>query len=240
MAPQSSDDEDVHHELLSDFHTYERDDHGKDPLGLTFFAGSIMALLSVDNNDPPYPCSDAILDESERRVAPDQFDERYETGKYEVWAYYAYFIGNSGLTLFNFAPTAFQNLLSQAAGETGVLRFAGEYAISDVEIPAIGFGRSRIHRDRTINSIVLLSNGISFIIQIFIFLILGSLAGTFSFGCRLRMTTAKLKALDFGPWRPKILIVQSLVAIAIGFGWLGIHTPEKWMVGTIMYIIGRE
>ena len=32
-------------------------------------------------------------------------------------------------------------------------------------------------RNRTVNSIVLLSNGISFVIQIFIFLILGSLAG---------------------------------------------------------------
>ena len=70
--------------------------------------------------------SDSNLNSSDRPVAPDQFDERYETGKYEIWAYYAYFIGNSGLTLFNFAPTAFQNLLSQAAGDNGVLHFAGE------------------------------------------------------------------------------------------------------------------
>ena len=54
------------------------------------------------------------------------------------------------------------------------------------------------------------------------------------------MAPAKLRNLDFGPWRPNILIVQSLIAIAIGFGWLGIHTPEKWFIGTIMYIIGRE
>ena len=37
MARLSSDDRDVHHELLSDFHTYERDDHGKICLGLTLF-----------------------------------------------------------------------------------------------------------------------------------------------------------------------------------------------------------
>lgn len=35
-------------------------------------------------------------------------------------------------------------------------------------------------RDRTINSIVLLSNGISFAIQIVVFLFLGSFAGKFS------------------------------------------------------------
>jgi hypothetical protein len=37
----------------------------------------------------------------------------------------------------------------------------------------------RLYRDRTINSIVLLSNGISFAIQIFVFLFLGSFAGEF-------------------------------------------------------------
>ena len=101
---------------------------------------SPSCLLSTRPPAPPVPqtmanvrrygstdCdSENSLNGSGRPVAPDQFDERYETGKYEIWAYYAYFIGNSGLTLFNFAPTAFQNLLSQAAGNKGVLHFAGE------------------------------------------------------------------------------------------------------------------
>lgn len=94
----------------------------------------------------------------EQLVAPDQFDPRYETSKWEIWAYYAYYIGNNGLTLFNFAPTAFQNLLNEAAGDARTLRYAGS--------------------DRTINSIVLVSNGISFAIQIVLFLIIGSYAGT--------------------------------------------------------------
>lgn len=93
----------------------------------------------------------------EQPLAPDQFNPKYETSRWEIWAYYAYYIGNNGLTLFNFAPTAFQNLLSQAAGDAGVLRFAGV--------------------NRTINSIVLVSNGISFAIQIVLFLIIGSYAG---------------------------------------------------------------
>ncbi|KAF2099009.1 hypothetical protein NA57DRAFT_38857 [Rhizodiscina lignyota] len=138
-------------------------------------------------------------DDAERPVAPDQFDEQFETGKWEIWAYYSYYIGNNGLTLFNFAPTAFQNLLYEAAGDAGVLHFAG--------------------RDRTINSIVLLSNGISFAIQIFVFLFLGSFA-------------------DFGSWRPNILIVLSFVAWGIGFGWLGVHTDNKWQIGTGLYIVG--
>jgi MFS-type transporter involved in bile tolerance (Atg22 family) len=99
----------------------------------------------------------------------------------------------------DFAPTAFQNLLYQAAGDQGTLLFAG--------------------RQRSINSIVLLSNGISFAIQIVVFLVIGSFA-------------------DFGTWRPNILIVLSVIAYAIGFGWLGVHTQEKWHVGVGLYIVG--
>ncbi|GBF60149.1 autophagy-related protein [Trichophyton mentagrophytes] len=103
-------------------------------------------------------------------------DEKFQTSKWEIWAYYAYYVGNNGLTLFNFAPTAFQNLLSQAAGPGGTLVFAG----------------SR----RTINSIVLLSNGISFAIQVLVFLCI------------------------------------------VGFGWIDVHTSEKWHIASGLYIVG--
>ncbi|CAG8983140.1 hypothetical protein HYALB_00004583, partial [Hymenoscyphus albidus] len=143
--------------------------------------------------------SAAYGDATDRPVAPDQFEPKWETDKWEMWSYYLYYVGNNGLTLFNFAPTAFQNLLYEAAGDSTSLRFAG--------------------RDRTINSIVLLSNGISFAIQIVIFLLLGSFA-------------------DFGTWRPNILIVLSLFAWGIGFGWLGVHDSFKWKVAAGMYIVG--
>lgn len=112
---------------------------------------------------------------------------------------YRYYVGDNGLTLFNFGPTAFQNLMYQAAGESETLKFLG--------------------RDRTINSIVLLSNGISFAIQVVVFLILGAFA-------------------DFGSWRPNILIGLSVCAFGIGFGWLGVHTEDKWHVGVGLYIVG--
>ena len=52
-------------------------------------------------------------------------DKKYTTSLSEIWSYYLYLVANSGASLFYFAPTAFQNLLAQAAGETGVLPFAG-------------------------------------------------------------------------------------------------------------------
>ncbi|GES57354.1 autophagy protein [Aspergillus terreus] len=135
----------------------------------------------------------------ELRIAPDQFDKKYRTTRWEIWAYYAYYIGNNGLSSFNFGPTAFQNLLSQAAGSAGTLVFAG--------------------RSRSVESVVLLCNGISFAAQVAVFLVIGSFA-------------------DFGTWRPNILITLSLVAYGIGFGWLGVHTPDKWHVGVGLYIVG--
>ena len=138
-------------------------------------------------------------DDSDHPVAPDQFDPKYETAKWEIWSYYCYYIGNNGLTLFNFGPTIYQDLLYIKAGDNEILRFVGGY--------------------RTINSIVLLSNGISFAIQVVLFLVLGSLA-------------------DYGRWRPYILVFWSVVAWGLGFGWLGVHSPDKWQTGTGLYMVG--
>lgn len=159
-----------------------------------------LAPFTATAEDPTKGAIDGSTGaETDRPVAPDQFDEKFEATKWEIWAYYAYYIGNNGLTLFNFAPTAFQNLLYQAAGDSETLYFAG--------------------RNRKIDSIVLLSNGISFAIQIVVFLVIGSFA-------------------DFGSWRPNILIVLSIIAYAVGFGWLGVHTEEKWRIGLGLYIVG--
>ena len=116
-----------------------------------------FAVMPAAEDPKQDVCENDDAASDEQPVAPDQFEVQYETTKWEIWAYYLYYIGDNGLTLFNFAPTAFQNLLSEAAGDAGTLRFAG--------------------KTRTINSIVLVSNGISFAIQIVLFLIIGSYAG---------------------------------------------------------------
>ncbi|CAK1360005.1 unnamed protein product [Cercospora beticola] len=166
-----------------------------------------LAQASAPAEDPTKGAivkdNDSLV-ETEHPVAPDQHDLRYETSRNEIWAYYSYYIGNNGLTLFNFAPTAAQNLLSQHAE-----------AIGGPDNDIVSFAGSR----RTINSVILLCNGISFAIQIVIFLILGAYA-------------------DFGTFRPNILITLSIIAWGIGFGWLGVHTVEHWQIGLGLYIIG--
>ena len=86
-----------------------------------------LDLATAPAEDPPkaFAGNDTADCLSDHPIAPDQFDPKYETDKIEIWSYYSYYVGNNGLTLFNFAPTAFQNLLYQAAGDTEILRFAG-------------------------------------------------------------------------------------------------------------------
>lgn len=165
-------------------------------------AGIAAAATSAEAEDPKRQYSvpsNPDEEEEEGPIAPDQFDPKYETTKWERWSYYCYYIGNNGLTLFNFGPTLFQDLLYQAAGDSERLTFLGA--------------------SRTINSIVLLANGISFAIQSVLFLLLGSMA-------------------DYGTWKPWILIFWSIVAFALGFGWLGVHTEEKWRIATGLYMVG--
>ncbi|KAI1272645.1 autophagy-related protein 22-like protein [Xylaria sp. FL0933] len=123
-----------------------------------------------------------------------------ETSKWEVWSWYAYYVGANGLALLNFGPTAFQNLVSQAAPpDTGLLLFAG--------------------RERNVNSIVLLANGISFALQAALFVVIGSYA-------------------DFGSGRRWVLFFWSVLAYGVGFAWLGVHDPSRWQAGVALYIVG--
>ena len=49
---------------------------------------------------------------------------------------------------------------------------------------------------------------------------------------------AHTSLLDFGHSRPNILIVLSVVAFAIGFAWMGVHTADKWKTAAGLYIVG--
>ncbi|RYP33060.1 hypothetical protein DL767_004910 [Monosporascus sp. MG133] len=154
---------------------------------------------SSDSEKKSYSVQNENLSVSGERMAPDHVDERYLTTKKEIYAFYWYYVGCNGLSLFNFAPTLFQSLLSQAAREGNLLHFAG--------------------RDRSVESAVLLTNGIAFAIQIVFFLTVGSFA-------------------DFGRWRPYILIVVSVIAYAVGFAWLGVRDADKWHASVGLYIVG--
>ncbi|KAG1821615.1 autophagy-related protein 22-like protein [Suillus subaureus] len=135
------------------------------------------------------------------------------TSRVELWSFYLYYVGNNGLSGFNFGPSQFQNLLFLAGYDPSQPPSSAPCGSStDCVLPYLG-------KIRNINSIVLLTNGISFAIQAVLLLLIGAWA-------------------DYGTWRPNITIIFTLVAVAVSFVWLGVEDPSKWQAGVALYILG--
>ncbi|PPQ64602.1 hypothetical protein CVT26_002000 [Gymnopilus dilepis] len=135
----------------------------------------------------------------------------WTTTHLELWSYYVYYIGNNGLSGFNFGPSQFQNLLF-LAGYDPAQGPGTACGSGDCVLPYLGGVRD-------INSIVLLTNGISFAIQAALLLFIGAWA-------------------DYGCWRPNITIFFTLLAVAVSFAWLGVEDPSRWQAGVVLYILG--
>jgi len=136
--------------------------------------------------------------------------EKYKTSRTELWAYYCYYIGNQGLGPFNYSPSQLQNLLSLAASAAATDPCGGD-----------GQPACRLRwagSDRTVESIVLLANGIGFAIQCVAFLFIGSLA-------------------DYGSYRPWILIFFTLLGAGSCIAWFGVTDPSQWQAGIALYIL---
>ncbi|ESK95364.1 autophagy protein [Moniliophthora roreri MCA 2997] len=148
---------------------------------------------------------------------PGTGEEELETSKWtttrpELWSYYLYYVGNNGLSGFNFGPSQFQNLLFLAGYDPSGPPFSIPCGDAGCVLPYLG-------KVRDVNSIVLLTNGISFAIQAVLLLMIGAWA-------------------DYGTWRPNITIFFTLLAVAVSFAWLGVDDPSQWKAGIALYILG--
>ncbi|KAE8539378.1 hypothetical protein D1P53_004478 [Cryptococcus gattii VGV] len=130
--------------------------------------------------------------------------ERKTTTRKEVWLI---LIGP-----FNFAISAWQNLLYLAGWDPAYPK--GTVPCGDGACNLVAFGA-----ERSVNSIVLITNGLSFAFQAVLFLIMGSFA-------------------DYGVIRPHITTAFTVLAWAVSFAWLGVEDPSKWQAGTALYILG--
>ncbi|KAI0264339.1 autophagy-related protein 22-like protein [Gloeopeniophorella convolvens] len=136
----------------------------------------------------------------------------WTTTRRELWCFYLYYIGNNGLSGFNFGPSQFQNLLFLAGTDPA----SGQACATgtDCVLPYLG-------RMRNVNSIVLLTNGISFALQAVLLLAVGAWA-------------------DYGRWRPNITIFFTFLAVGVAFAWLGVEDPAQWRAGVALYILGFD
>lgn len=90
-----------------------------------FHSQSSVELGALIPDDDDIGKDNSSLEFRMKDLAPDQFDPKYEASTPEFWAYCAWLIGNSSMAMCQFAPVAFQNLLKQAAGTSGILRYLG-------------------------------------------------------------------------------------------------------------------
>ncbi|KAF7312596.1 Autophagy-related protein [Mycena indigotica] len=142
----------------------------------------------------------------------DTVPAQWTTTRRELWSYYLYYVGNNGLSGFNFGPSQFQNLLFLAGYDPTQPAFTAPCGDNGCVLPYLG-------RVRDINSIVLMTNGISFALQAVLLLIIGAWA-------------------DYGTSRPNITIFFTILAVAVSFAWLGVEDPSQWRAGVALYILG--
>ncbi|KDQ56981.1 hypothetical protein JAAARDRAFT_687958 [Jaapia argillacea MUCL 33604] len=148
------------------------------------------------------------------------------TTRLELWTFYLYYVGNNGLSGFNFGPSQFQNLLYLAGYDPSQPPFSAPCTgDTGCVLPYLG-------KVRDINSIVLLTNGISFAIQAALIIIVGAWA---DYG---RWRESNFSLCTYLVYRPNITIFFTIVAVAVSFAWLGVEKPSQWQAGIALYILG--
>ncbi|KAJ8587711.1 MFS general substrate transporter [Rhizopogon salebrosus TDB-379] len=160
------------------------------------------------------PIVDDIIETSSQKLASESnVPSVATTSRIELLSFYLYYVGNNGLSGFNFGPSQFQNLLFLAGYDPSQPPYSASCGSNTgCVLPYLG-------KIRDINSIVLLTNGISFAIQAVLLILIGAWA-------------------DYGTWRPNITIIFTLIAVAVSFAWLGVEDPSQWQAGVALYILG--
>ncbi|KAE9405197.1 MFS general substrate transporter [Gymnopus androsaceus JB14] len=169
--------------------------------------------MSTEDNDKKLeevPVVDGLTfkDQTDAKITRSE----WTTTRKELFSYYLYYIGNNGLSGFNYGPSQFQNLLFLAGYDPSQPPFTMPCGDGDCVLPYLG-------KVRDVNSIVLLTNGISFAIQAVVLLLVGAWA-------------------DYGSWRPNITIFFTILAVAVSFAWLGVEDPSQWRAGIVLYVLG--
>jgi len=79
-------------------------------------------------------------DRKEESGDPTQIDDKpvITTTRLELWSYYLYYVGNNGLSGFNFGPSQFQNLLFLAGYDPSNKPFTTPCGTDSCVLPYLG------------------------------------------------------------------------------------------------------
>lgn len=82
-----------------------------------------------------------MVDVKEDKAEADQIiadKQNTTTTRLELWSYYVYYIGNNGLSGFNYGPSQFQNLLFLAGYDPSQAPFTTPCGTGDCVLPYLG------------------------------------------------------------------------------------------------------
>ncbi|KAF9241828.1 autophagy-related protein 22-like protein [Melanogaster broomeanus] len=133
----------------------------------------------------------------------------------ELWSYYLYYNGDNGVGPLGYTQTLFQSLATSAGfdpvagpGSSCLTSTASGQCV----LPWLGGTKS-------VSSVVLVANGISFAIMTAIFTTIGS-AGDYG---------------TFGRW---LLFVVTVICWAAQYACMSLTSPDRWKLAMTLYIIG--
>ncbi|TFK28943.1 MFS general substrate transporter [Coprinopsis marcescibilis] len=133
----------------------------------------------------------------------------------ELWSYYFYYNGNNGVGPLGFAMTLFQSL-AHAAGHDPLRgpgsSCAGEGSSGQCVVPWAGGTKS-------VASVVLVANGVSFAAMTLIFTTIGS-------------------AADYGTFGRWLLLTVTCVCWASQYSMLSLTSPSRWEAAMALFMIG--
>ncbi|MBW0518875.1 hypothetical protein O181_058590, partial [Austropuccinia psidii MF-1] len=174
---------------------------------------SITDSIMIDQLPRKDPTSSSIeKSASETHLEPKPPPERPVVSRLELWSYYLYYNGNNGVGPMNYSFTLFQ-ALTTAAGYDPERGPGSSCAAEKCVVPFGGNGKTR-----SVSSVVLIANGISFAIMTALFTTLGPAADY----------------RNFGRW---LLLGLTVACWAAQFASLALTSPSRWGMSMMLYII---
>ncbi|KAL5339159.1 autophagy-related protein 22-like protein [Aspergillus crustosus] len=156
--------------------------------------------------------SEADQNEYDRLFQTEQDDfDAPTTTRRELWSYYLYYNGDNGVGPLSYTQALFQWALNSAGTQPNTNPPKPCTDSSPCVVPWAGGPKS-------VSSVVLIANGLSFTFMTIIFVWLGS-------------------AADYGSFGRWLLLALTVVCWALQYGMLAIREPSQWPAAMAMYIV---
>lgn len=133
----------------------------------------------------------------------------------ELWSYYLYYNGDNGVGPLGYTQTLFQGLATAAGYDPVAGPGSSCLATTASGQCVVPWGSGT----KSVSSVVLIANGISFAIMTAIFTTIGS-------------------AADYGTFGRWLLLAVTVVCWAAQYACMTLTTPDRWVLAMVLYIIG--